>query len=54
MLLYTEWTSAQAHHEAAEAADHGRGHEVFSCTPGLRLTRGTLYHLHRTLSRQLP
>jgi heme-degrading monooxygenase HmoA len=51
VLLYTEWTSAAAHQEAAEAGDHDKGHELFSGTPGVRLTRGGRFHLHRTLRR---
>jgi heme-degrading monooxygenase HmoA len=51
VLLYTEWTSVEAHQEAAEAGDHDKGHELFSGTPGVRLTRGGRFHLHRTLRR---
>lgn len=54
VLLYTEWTSTEAHQEAAEAGDHDKGHEIFSGTPGARLTHGNRYHLHRTLSPPLP
>ncbi|MBR8643128.1 antibiotic biosynthesis monooxygenase [Streptomyces tuirus] len=49
VLLYTEWTSAEAHQEAAEAGDHDKGHELFSGTPGVRLTHGGRFHLHRVL-----
>ncbi|MBT2676280.1 antibiotic biosynthesis monooxygenase [Streptomyces sp. ISL-14] len=49
VLLYTEWTSVQAHQEAAEAGDHDKGHEIFSRTPGVRLTHGGRWHLSRTL-----
>lgn len=51
VLLYTEWTSAEAHHEAAESGAHDQGHEIFSSTPGVRLTHGRRYGLHRTMSR---
>lgn len=51
VLLCTEWTSAEAHQEAAEAGDHDKGHELFSGTPGVRLTRGGRFHLYRTLRR---
>ncbi|WP_149827332.1 antibiotic biosynthesis monooxygenase [Streptomyces tailanensis] len=54
VLLYTEWTSTEAHQEAAEAGDHDKGHDIFSSTPGVRLTHGNRYHLHRALSRPLP
>ncbi|MFB7929418.1 antibiotic biosynthesis monooxygenase [Streptomyces sp. NPDC056039] len=49
VLLYTEWTSAEAHQEAAEAGGHDKAHELFSGTPGVRLTRGGRFHLRRTL-----
>ncbi|MCT9145089.1 antibiotic biosynthesis monooxygenase [Streptomyces violarus] len=49
VLLYTEWTSAEAHQEAAEAGDHDQGHELFSETPGVRLTHGGRFRLYRTL-----
>ncbi|MEU4484211.1 antibiotic biosynthesis monooxygenase [Streptomyces purpurascens] len=49
VLLYTEWTSAEAHQEAAEAGDHDQGHELFSGTPGVRLTHGGRFHPHRAL-----
>ncbi|GAA2946141.1 MULTISPECIES: antibiotic biosynthesis monooxygenase [Streptomyces] len=49
VLLYTEWTSAEAHQEAAEAGDHDEGHELFSGTPGVRLTRGGRFRLYRKL-----
>jgi hypothetical protein len=29
VLLYTEWSIAEAHHEAAEVGDHDKGHEIF-------------------------
>lgn len=48
VLLYTEWTGAEAHQEAAEAGDHDQGHEIFSSTPGVRLTHGGRYRLHRS------
>ncbi|MGW0374214.1 antibiotic biosynthesis monooxygenase, partial [Streptomyces coeruleorubidus] len=51
VLLYTEWTSAEAHQEAAEAGDHDKGHELFSGTPGVRLTHGGRFQLCRTLRR---
>ncbi|MFH9003537.1 antibiotic biosynthesis monooxygenase family protein [Streptomyces afghaniensis] len=51
VLLYTEWTSVEAHQEAAEAGDHDKGHELFSGTPGVRLTHGGRFHLRRTLRR---
>ncbi|MET9681970.1 antibiotic biosynthesis monooxygenase family protein [Streptomyces coeruleorubidus] len=49
VLLCTEWTSVEAHQEAAEAGDHDKGHELFSGTPGVRLTHGGRFHLHRAL-----
>ncbi|KUL26372.1 antibiotic biosynthesis monooxygenase [Streptomyces regalis] len=49
VLLYTEWTSVQAHQEAAEAGDHDKGHEIFSQTPGVRLTHGGRWHLSHAL-----
>ncbi|MGW0500539.1 antibiotic biosynthesis monooxygenase [Streptomyces sp. NPDC003007] len=49
VLLYTEWISVEAHEEAAEAGDHDQGHEIFSSTPGVRLTHGGRYRLHRSL-----
>ncbi len=49
VLLYTEWTTAEAHQEAAEAGDHDEGHELFSGTPGVRLTRGGRFRLYRKL-----
>ncbi|MER6806980.1 MULTISPECIES: antibiotic biosynthesis monooxygenase family protein [Streptomyces] len=49
VLLYTEWTSVEAHQEAAEAGDHDKGHEIFSGTPGVRLTHGGRWHLRHTL-----
>ncbi|MFF7310204.1 antibiotic biosynthesis monooxygenase [Streptomyces sp. NPDC008137] len=45
VLLYTEWTSAEAHQEAAEAGDHDQGHALFSGTPGVRLTHGGRFRL---------
>lgn len=54
VLLYTEWTSVEAHQEAAEAGDHDKGHEIFSSTPGVRPTGGGRYRLHRSLSLPLP
>ncbi|WP_338781118.1 antibiotic biosynthesis monooxygenase [Streptomyces sp. DG1A-41] len=51
VLLYTEWTSVEAHQEAAEAGDHDQGHEILSRTPGVRLTHGGRYRLHRSLPR---
>ncbi len=51
VLNYTEWTSAEAHQEAADAGTHDKVHEIFSRTPGVRLTHGKRYHLHRSLSR---
>lgn len=51
VLHYTEWTSAQAHREAADAGTHDKVHETFSSAPGVRLTHGKRYHLHRSLSR---
>ncbi|WP_158101941.1 antibiotic biosynthesis monooxygenase family protein [Streptomyces swartbergensis] len=53
VLLCTEWTSVEAHQEAAEAGDHDKGHELFSGTPGVRLTHGGRFHLYRAL-RQDP
>ncbi|MFI6371480.1 antibiotic biosynthesis monooxygenase family protein [Streptomyces sp. NPDC050546] len=49
VLLYTEWTSTEAHQEATEAGDHDQGHELFSGTPGVRLTRGGRFRLYRNL-----
>ncbi|MFF5978024.1 hypothetical protein ACFY78_04130 [Streptomyces olindensis] len=49
VLLYTEWTSAEAHQEAAEAGDHDKGHELFSGTPGVRLTHGGRFRLQHAL-----
>jgi heme-degrading monooxygenase HmoA len=49
VLLYTEWTSTEAHQEAAEAGDHDKGHELFSGTPGVRLTHGGRFHPYRKL-----
>ncbi|MBT2366129.1 antibiotic biosynthesis monooxygenase [Streptomyces sp. ISL-10] len=40
VLNYTEWTSAEAHQEAAESGLHDKVHEIFSHTPGVRLTHG--------------
>ncbi|GAB2891788.1 antibiotic biosynthesis monooxygenase [Streptomyces deserti] len=54
VLLYTEWTSIEAHQEAAEAGDHDKGHEIFSGTPGVRPTGGGRYHLHRSLPSRCP
>ncbi|MGW0734786.1 antibiotic biosynthesis monooxygenase [Streptomyces sp. NPDC002851] len=51
VLLYTEWTSAEAHTEAGEAGDHDKGHEIFSSTPGVRFTHGNRYDVYRALSR---
>ncbi|EPJ39074.1 hypothetical protein STAFG_3889 [Streptomyces afghaniensis 772] len=51
VLLYTEWTTVQAHQESAEAGDHDKGHELFSGTPGVRLTHGGRFHLYRALRR---
>lgn len=51
VLNYTEWTSAEAHQEAADAGGHDKFHEIFSGTPGVRSTHGKRYHLHRSLSR---
>ncbi|MEV8312166.1 antibiotic biosynthesis monooxygenase [Streptomyces flavidovirens] len=51
VLLYTEWTSAEAHEEAAQAGNHDAVHDIFSGTPGVRLTHGSKYRLHRCLSR---
>ncbi|MCC9710653.1 antibiotic biosynthesis monooxygenase [Streptomyces sp. MNU76] len=50
VLLYTEWTGIEAHQEAAEAGDHDKVHALMSGTPGVRLTHGGRYRLHRTLS----
>ncbi|MGC9544394.1 antibiotic biosynthesis monooxygenase [Streptomyces sp. UG1] len=49
VLLYTEWTSVEAHQEAAESGHHDKGHEVFSGTPGVRLTHGGRWRLCRAL-----
>ncbi|MGY0065679.1 hypothetical protein ACWZEH_02300 [Streptomyces sp. QTS137] len=54
VLLYTEWTGIEAHLEAGEAGDHDTAHEIMSGTPGVRLTHGGRYHLHRSLSLPLP
>jgi heme-degrading monooxygenase HmoA len=54
VLLYTEWTSVEAHQAAAEAGDHDQGHEIFSGTPGVRLTHGGRFRLHRSLALPLP
>ncbi|MGW0824512.1 antibiotic biosynthesis monooxygenase family protein [Streptomyces sp. NPDC002845] len=54
VLLYTEWTSIEAHQEAAEAGDHDQAHTIMSGTPGVRLTHGGRYRLHRSLSLPLP
>ncbi|MFC4610461.1 hypothetical protein ACFO9E_22035 [Streptomyces maoxianensis] len=54
VLLYTGWTSVEAHQEAAEAGHHDEGHEIFSSTPGVRPTGGGGYHLHRSLSLPRP
>ncbi|MEW2636568.1 antibiotic biosynthesis monooxygenase [Streptomyces sp. NPDC048389] len=51
VLLYTEWSSPEAHEEAAEAGGHDAVHDIFSGTPGVRLTHGSRYRLHRSLSR---
>ncbi|MCC9738472.1 antibiotic biosynthesis monooxygenase [Streptomyces sp. MNU89] len=49
VLLYTEWTSIEAHRQAADAGQHDKGHEIFAGTPGVRLTHGGRWHLHRTV-----
>ncbi|MBT2378372.1 hypothetical protein J7E90_13685 [Streptomyces sp. ISL-111] len=49
VLLYTEWTSVEAHQEAAAAGDHDATHEIFAGTPGVRPTRGGRWHLQRSL-----
>nr|WP_256362462.1 antibiotic biosynthesis monooxygenase [Streptomyces sp. TRM70350] len=54
VLLCAEWTSIEAHQEAAEAGDHDKGHDIMSGTPGVRLTHGGRYRLHRSLSLRLP
>ncbi|MCC9706596.1 antibiotic biosynthesis monooxygenase [Streptomyces sp. MNU76] len=54
VLLYTEWTSIEAHQEAAEAGHHDKGHEIFAATPGVRPTGGGRYHLHRSLPLPRP
>ncbi|MGZ3118224.1 hypothetical protein [Streptomyces sp. H62] len=50
VLLYTEWTTPEAHQEAAEAGDHDKAHAIMSDTPGVRLTHGGRYRLHRSLA----
>ncbi|MEU9395722.1 hypothetical protein AB0D86_37705 [Streptomyces sp. NPDC048324] len=50
VLLYAEWTSTEAHQEAAEAGDHDKAHAIMSGTPGVRLTHGGRYHLHHALA----
>ncbi|MGX5186742.1 hypothetical protein ACWKT5_29240 [Streptomyces avermitilis] len=50
-LDYSEWTSAEVHQEAAESGRHDKVHEIFSHTPGVRLTHRKRYHLHRSLPR---
>ncbi|MFE5958120.1 antibiotic biosynthesis monooxygenase family protein [Streptomyces rubiginosohelvolus] len=49
VLLYTEWTSVEAHQEAAAAGDHDGTHAIFADTPGVRFTRGGRWHLQRSL-----
>ncbi|MER7406023.1 hypothetical protein ABT373_26920 [Streptomyces sp. NPDC000070] len=53
VLLYTEWSSAEAQHEAAEAGDHEKGHEIFSGTPGVRSGGRGRDHLHHSLDLPL-
>ncbi|MFG2683112.1 hypothetical protein [Streptomyces sp. NPDC048392] len=50
VLLYTEWTSAEAHQRAGEAGDHDATHAIMSGTPGVRFIGGGRYRLSRSLS----
>ncbi|GGW82951.1 hypothetical protein [Streptomyces caelestis] len=47
VLLYTEWSSAAAHHRPPRR-DHDKGHEIFSGTPGVRFTGGGRDHPHHS------
>ncbi|GAB3500363.1 antibiotic biosynthesis monooxygenase [Amycolatopsis cihanbeyliensis] len=49
LLNYTEWTSEQAHHEAAASGAHDELHELFTRFPGVRSLRGKRYHLAHAL-----
>lgn len=51
VLLYTLWTSEQAHSEAAGSGAHDTEHELFSNTPGVRPTYGRRYGLLGTVAR---
>ncbi|WP_246083613.1 antibiotic biosynthesis monooxygenase [Nonomuraea diastatica] len=51
VLLHTEWTSQEAHQQAATTGAHDELHDLFSSTPGVRSLRGRRYHLHAILDR---
>ncbi|WP_158894565.1 antibiotic biosynthesis monooxygenase family protein [Amycolatopsis anabasis] len=50
MLNYTEWTSQEAHGEAAASGAHDDLHDLFANTPGVQPLGGKRYHLHRILT----
>lgn len=50
LLNYTEWTSEEAHQEAAASGAHDDLHDIFANTPGVRFLRGKRYHLHHSMT----
>jgi hypothetical protein len=50
MLNYTEWTSQEAHSEAAASGAHDELHDIFANTPGVRPLGGRRYHLHYSVT----
>ncbi|MFW6725034.1 antibiotic biosynthesis monooxygenase family protein [Streptomyces sp. MAR4 CNY-716] len=51
VLLYTEWTSEEAHEAAARSGAHDKSHELFSSVPGVHPTSGRRYHLYEAMTR---
>ncbi len=50
MLNYTEWTSQEAHSEAAASGAHDDLHDLFANTPGVQPLGGRRYHLQHSRS----
>ncbi|WP_168200927.1 antibiotic biosynthesis monooxygenase [Allokutzneria sp. NRRL B-24872] len=50
MLNYTEWTSAEAHGEAAASGAHDDLHDLFANTPGVQPLGGHRYRLQCSLT----
>jgi hypothetical protein len=51
VLNYAEWTDLAAHDAAVDNADLDEIYRISTETPGVRPTRGRMYHLHAQLVR---